>query len=453
MSHESEWQTRKQRIDARLKKLGWNIVPFSDALNLPALDKTAVEELPTANGPADYALFVGGKLLGIIEAKKVTVNPQKVLEQAKRYAAGVFAAVGEWDGLRVPFLYASNGTVIWHLDTRPAKRVSRRISDFHTPEALGTRFSDNPQPAYQWLLATAPEQIERLRSYQRDCIVAVEAAIAGGKRDLMVAMATGTGKTFLTVAQIYRLLESKLVRRILFLVDRKALAAQAVREFNAFNTPKGNKFTQEYELYSQRFQREDFSNDDPFNPKLLPNEYLTAPNVSHTFVYVSTIQRMARNLFGAQGSFAQSGGDGEVEDDADVLDIPVHAFDLIIADECHRGYTAHETSVWRDTLQHFDAIRMGLTATPAAHTVALFGEPVFRYGVEQAIRDGCLVDYDPVVISSQVKMNGVFLKEGEQVGKVNTQTGIEALDERSFDASMPSLANQQRDQHHLDRVG
>jgi type I restriction enzyme R subunit len=95
MSHESEWQTRKQRIDARLKKLGWNIVPFSDALNLPALDKTAVEELPTANGPADYALFVGGKLLGIIEAKKVTVNPQNVLEQAKRYAAGVFAAVGE----------------------------------------------------------------------------------------------------------------------------------------------------------------------------------------------------------------------------------------------------------------------------------------------------------------------------------------------------------------------
>ena len=99
------------------------------------------------------------------------------------------------------------------------------------------------------------EHIGRLRPYQRDCIVAVEGAIASGKRDLMVAMATGTGKTFLTVAQIYRLLESKLARRILFLVDRKALAAQAVREFNAFNTPKGNKFTKEYEVYSQRFQR------------------------------------------------------------------------------------------------------------------------------------------------------------------------------------------------------
>ena len=62
---------------------------------------------------------------------------------------------------------------------------------------------------------------------------------------------------------------------------------------------------------------------------------------------------------------------GQGEDDADRLDIPIHAFDLIIADECHRGYTAQATSIWRDTIQHFDAIHVGLTATPAAHTVAL----------------------------------------------------------------------------------
>lgn len=438
MPTESEWQNRKRRIDARLKSLGWKIVPFSGALNLAALDKAAVEELPTANGPADYGLFVGGKLLGIVEAKKVTVNPQNVLEQAKRYAAGVFAAVGEWDGLRVPFLYATNGTLVWHLDTRPEKRVSRTVSDFHTPEALATRFAENLGPSQEWLKNTPPERIGKLRPYQRACILDVEGELIGGKRDLMVAMATGTGKTFLTVAQIHRLLESKLVRRILFLVDRKALAAQAVREFSSFNTPAGNKFTQEYEVYSQRFQREDFGDDDPFDPKLLPAEYLISPKASHTFVYVSTIQRMARNLFGAEGGIAQSGGDAECEEDADKLDIPIDAFDLIIADECHRGYTAQETSIWRDTLQHFDAIRMGLTATPATHTVALFGEPVFRYGVEQAIRDGWLVDYEPVVVSSQVKMNGVFLREGEQIGKVDTQTGIEALDqiedERTFDA-------------------
>jgi type I restriction enzyme, R subunit len=166
----------------------------------------------------------------------------------------------------------------------------------------------------------------------------------------------------------------------------------------AFNTPKGNKFTQEYELYSQRFQREDFGDDAPFDPKVLPNEYLTAPKPSHTFVYVSTIQRMARNLFGAEAAFPQDTTDPDYEDDADKLDIPIHAFDLIIADECHRGYSTQELSLWRDTLQYFRMqIRVGLTATPAAHTVAVFGEPVFRYGVEQAIRDGYLVDYETVI--------------------------------------------------------
>ena len=296
MSTEAEWLTRKSRIDARLKQTGWHLVRFSPGLNLKNLDKIAVEELPTANGPADYALFVGGQCLGIIEAKKVTVNPQNVLEQAKRYAKGVFDAVGEWNGFRVPFLYASNGTITWYVDTRTEKLVSRTISNFHTPDALEARFAHDTTVARSYLLDTPTEQIGRLRPYQRDCILAVEQAVTSGKHDMMVAMATGTGKTYLTVAQVYRLLESKLVRRILFLVDRKALAAQAVREFNAFNTPKGNKLTQEYEVYSQRFQREDFGDDALFDPKVLPNEYLTAPTAAHTFVYISTIQRMARNL-------------------------------------------------------------------------------------------------------------------------------------------------------------
>jgi type I restriction enzyme, R subunit len=95
MISESEWLTRKKRIDARLTALGWRIVRHSQGISLGSLDKVAVEELPTASGPADYALFVSGKLLGIIEAKKVTVNPQNVLEQAKRYAESAFNAVGE----------------------------------------------------------------------------------------------------------------------------------------------------------------------------------------------------------------------------------------------------------------------------------------------------------------------------------------------------------------------
>ncbi len=438
---EAEWQTRKKRIDTKLRSLSpqWQIIRYRDGLDLASLHRIAVEEFPTANGPADYALFVNGQLLGIIEAKKVSVNPQNVLEQAKRYAEGAFQGVGNWNGFRVPFLYATNGEIIWHLDTRPEKRVSRPIANFHTASALQELFAFDATPANTWLLDTPPERITRLRPYQIGAITATEAAIRSGRRELLVAMATGTGKTFLTVAQIYRLLESKLAKRILFLVDRKALAAQAVRTFNAFDTPQGNKLTNEYELYSQKFQREDFGDDEPFDPQVLPNEYLTDPKPSQTFVYVSTIQRMARNLFGAEGCFAQSGGDTEAEADADKLDIPIHAFNLIIADECHRGYTAQEMSVWRNTLNHFDAIKIGLTATPAAHTTALFGAPVFRYTVEQAILDGYLVDYEPVAIKSEVRMNGVFLNEGETIERVDTDTGQKALDqledERTYDAA------------------
>jgi type I restriction enzyme R subunit len=70
MQSEAEWLTRKGRIDARLKQRGWKIVRFNPELNPKALDRTAVEELPTGNGPADYALFIGGKLLGIIHIPK-----------------------------------------------------------------------------------------------------------------------------------------------------------------------------------------------------------------------------------------------------------------------------------------------------------------------------------------------------------------------------------------------
>jgi len=431
MQPEPEWLTRKKRIDTKLRSLepAWKIIPYKEGMDLSGLNCHAVEEFPTANGPADYALFVDGCLLGILEAKRVTVSPQNVMEQAKRYAAGALQGTGHWDGLRVPFLYATNGEIIWFLDVRAEKHVSRKISKFHTASAISEMLTTDSRKAHDWLQTNSPDKIERLRQYQKNAISRIEAAITGGKRHLLVAMATGTGKTFMTVAQVYRLLESKLARRILFLVDRKALAAQAVREFAAFNTPRGNKLNQEYEVYSQRFRREDFGDDQPFDPKVLPTEYLKNPSPAHTFVYVSTIQRMAINLFGREGAFPESASDPEIDEDAERTDIPIHAFDLIIADECHRGYTAQETSIWRETINHFDAVKIGLTATPAAHTVAVFGDPVFRYGVEEGIKDGYLVDYEPVTIRSNIHLNGVFLREGESVGKIDTETGTEIFDQ------------------------
>src|SRR5262249_52852512 len=119
----------------------------------------------------------------------------------------------------------------------------------------------------------------------------------------------------------------------------------------------------------------------------------------------------------------------DIDEDADQLDIPIHAFDVVVADECHRGYTTAEQSVWRNTLDHFDSVRLGLTATPAAHTKAYFTDIVYRYEYVRAVREGFLVDYDVVKVKSDVRMEGVFLHEGESVQVVNPESGNEQLDQ------------------------
>jgi type I restriction enzyme R subunit len=146
---------------------------------------------------------------------------------------------------------------------------------------------------------------------------------------------------------------------------------------------------------------------------------------------------MTMNLFGGEGALTI---DGEAVDaEVEKLDIPIHAFDLIVADECHRGYSSREQAIWRDTLDHFDAIKIGLTATPAAHTMAYFENLAYRYDYDAAVRDGYLVDYDVVRVRSDVRINGIFLHEGEQVDQVDTETGAIQLDllddERAFDAT------------------
>lgn len=426
MPYESEKVTRKLRIDKQLQSTGWVIIPYSSGLDISALTCHAVEEWPTSNGPADYALVVNGKLLGVVEAKKVEVGAQNVLEQAKRYSKGADDTVGDWNGYHIPFLYSTNGELIYHLDVRNSGNLSRPVYSFHTPEALEYFLGEKKDLCVSWL-QQSPIDNQYIRDYQKNAIQAFENAIIDGKRQILLAMATGTGKTFTTVNLVYRMLVSGYAKRILFLVDRKSLAAQAVTAFASFDTPRKIKFKDEYELYSQRFQREDFEGDN-FDPTLLPNEYLTNPDTGKTFLYVCTIQRMAINLYGRAGAFSGE-SEGDDNSDADVIPIPSHAFDLIVADECHRGYTSKDTNVWRNVLNHFDAIKIGLTATPASHTTAYFGKPVFNYSLQEAIDEGYLVDYDAVAINSNVLMNGAFLKEGEQVGVIDTHTGREQIDQ------------------------
>lgn len=440
MTPEFEKETRKHRVDPKLIAAGWRIVPFAPGKAINDYGRnTAVEEFETKAGPADYALIDKGQILGVVEAKKLTVGPGGVLPQAERYSAGLdvvkVPTYGE-KSFKAPFLYSTNGEIIRFHDIRDDLNLSREVSGFHTAAALrelldrsgdvvGRTFQEIPANTY-------------LRDYQLEANQAIEQAIDERRRKMLITMATGTGKTLTLVNEIYRLMKSGAARRVLFLVDRRALAAQAVRAFSSFEAEPGLKFDKIYEVYSQAFHREDLEEDGQvFDPKVLPNRYLTNPHEGHAFVYVATIQRMTMNLFGRDAVFHTD--EEGLDDDADKLDIPIHAFDLIVADECHRGYSSSDVSIWRRTLDHFDGIKVGLTATPAAHTMAYFEHIAFRYDYEQAVREGHLVDYDAVRIHSDVRMKGVFLREGEHVANVNPESGQQQFDfledERSYDTT------------------
>ncbi|HEX7706141.1 MAG TPA: DEAD/DEAH box helicase family protein, partial [Thermoanaerobaculia bacterium] len=272
-------------------------------------------------------MHLDGAPVAVIEAKKLTVGPQNVLTQAQRYARGLSGAKTRFGEYRVPFLYATNGEVVWFHDVRDSLNLSRRVATFHTPSALREMLERDFERQISVLNDLAFRH-DRIREYQWDANVAIERAIADRKRRMLLAMATGTGKTYTLVHEIYRLMKSGVARRVLFLVDRRALAAQAARAFASFDPEPGLKFNQIYEVYTQRFQREDFEEDDPFDPNVMPNAYLTDPKPGHAFVFICTIQRLAINLFGREAMLEAREGDSE--DDAMKLPIPIHAFDFIV---------------------------------------------------------------------------------------------------------------------------
>jgi type I restriction enzyme R subunit len=247
MTHESEKSARTFRINPKLDASGWKLGNVQTSRG-----PHRTQEEDTSNGPADYALWLDGRIVAVVEAKNVTLGPQNVLTQAERYSRGLSSSEFDFNGMHCPFLYSTNGEVIWFHDVRHPRNRSRRISRFHTPAALAEMLKVDFDTATARAVAM-PHDHPLLRPYQKDANAAMEHAIADRKRDLLVAMATGTGKTYTLVNQIYRLMKSGVAKRVLFLVDRRALAAQAVRAFSAFEAEPGRKFDQIYEVYSSKF--------------------------------------------------------------------------------------------------------------------------------------------------------------------------------------------------------
>lgn len=376
-------------IDEKLEMSGW-IVQNVNQLNLGAAPGVAVREFPTNTGPVDYALFIDGEPVGVIEAKKRSFgeNITVVEEQSARYATSSFKWINREYTIR--FAYEATDKLINFTDYKDIKHRSRRVFSFHKPEHLKSllQASDtirNNMKHFPVLDTTG------FRECQINAINNMDVSFADNRPRALVQMATGAGKTFTAITEAYRLLKYGKVNRILFLVDTKSLGEQAEREFLAY-TP--NDDTRSFsQLYGVR---------------RLKNSYI--PN--DVQICISTIQRMYSILKEEdldESTEEESFNEYVTADSKAPKEVvynekyPPEFFDCIIIDECHRSIY----NVWQQVLTYFDAFLVGLTATPDKRTFAFFNENVVsEYRREQAIIDGVNVGEDIFIIETEVSQKG-----------------------------------------------
>ena len=425
----------RQIVDQQLRDRGWDAdtttLRYAAGARPTKGRAMAIAEWPTEHGPADYALFVGLTCVGVAEAKRKRKNVSGAIDQSERYARGFSFNAGEsaggpWEAFRVPFLFATNGrpylkqieteSGIWFRDARKATNLRRALSDWPTPDGLKAQLDIDREAADAALKATPFDFGFDLRPYQQRAIQEVEKGLAADRRQMLLAMATGTGKTKLAIAMLYRLLAAKRFHRICFVVDRSALGEQAEAEFRSTKVVSVKTFA------------------DIFGLKGLDD---VAPN-SETKVHICTIQGLVKRVL-------------FTENDSDAP--PIDQYDLMVVDECHRGYLLDRemsdqelefrsqedyVSKYRRVLEHFDAVKIGLTATPALHTVQIFGDPIFTYSYREAVIDGWLIDHEPPIrIETELTRAGITFRAGEQVEIFNTGSGridlVHAPDEITYE--------------------
>jgi type I restriction enzyme, R subunit len=414
----------RRLIDQQLRDAGWNadseLLVSSQGTRPEKGQNLAIAEYPIGRRFADYVLFMGLQPVAVIEAKRRHTNVQSdALDQAiERYAK-------KFPGGPLPFAFATNGkpfqaqikskSGIWFQDLRRETERSRAIGSWFRPEELQKMLGQDLDAAEAKLKNTAFADSFGLYDFQKAAIQAVETAIVEDKREVMLAMATGTGKTRTAIALCYRLLQTNRFRRILFLVDRSVLGNQT-----------GEKFQETSVTPTQRFT-------DVFDLKELKE---IVPDVD-TRVQIATVQGLVKRILYANDGHKPSAGQ----------------YDCIIVDECHRGYTLDREmsdaelefrdfndylSKYRQVLDYFDAVKIGLTATPAPHTATIFGPPVFYYSYNQAVSDRKLVPYEPPIeILTALAEDGITWKKGEAIETINPVTNtvdlLQAPDEMSIE--------------------
>lgn len=388
----------RQKIDQWFAEAGWKVINREDYE--PTSTAVAIREgLLKGNLEADYFLFINGKAVGVLEAKREDIDAlsDKVCAQAALCAKSVPHIYQTYQN-PLPFIFTSNGKDLYFCDFRKQEQSFKQIMAIPTPYDLVKQLGIS-----DYFAGLPTLQKKGLRDCQYEAVTELEKSFRSGQNRALMVLATGAGKTYTACLAAYRLLSYTPMRRILFLVDRNNLGKQAEGEFGTFRLTE---------------------NGDAFNTIFTVNRLRSLSIPSDSNVIISTIQRLFSFL---KGDTIDDDDEDEGNEPAEEIILPPNPnlphdyFDLIIIDECHRSIYGN----WRKVLEYFDTARLvGLTATPVPETMAFFNNNrIVNYTLEKSIVDGVNVDCRVYRIRTQVTENGGAILKGEKVKEETRYTG------------------------------
>ena len=387
-------------IDRMFEEAGWKVVDRDKYA--PNMTAVAIREgLMVGNREADYLLFLNGKAVGVLEAKRIEtdINSDIVQEQARLYTRSCPKWCQAWfPNLPLPLAYVANSRDLMFYDTRKSDSEFEYCKKIHTPKEVKKLLG--LEDDYVGLPTLSPKG---LRACQYETITQLEQSFRNGENRALMVLATGAGKTYTACLAAYRMLAFTPMKRILFLVDRNNLGKQAETEFGTFRLTE---------------------NGDPFNIIFTVNRLKSSSVPTDSNVVISTIQRLFSLLKGDEITDNDE-DDEEIEDKEIILpenpNLLSDFFDMIIIDECHRSIYGN----WQKVLNYFSKAKLiGLTATPVPETKAFFnGNIIVNYTLEKSIVDGVNVDCRVYRIKTQATENGGAILEGDKVKRETRYTG------------------------------
>ena len=393
------------KIDKQLNNAGWDIISRNEYL--PNSTVAVKEALMKGNTESDYLLFVDGKAIAVVEAKKESNKlGDEVAAQAEFYSANPQDWYALWMDGMIPLVYLANGNKIYFKNMLVPDSEYEELSAMHSPKKM-------LQIIGKTSVYGALPRIEKkgLRDCQYNAEVALEASLKAGKKKALAILATGSGKTYLACLASYRMLNYTPVKRVLFLVDRNNLARQTESEFSLFDrTENGHALSALYQI-----------------------NRLRKPEDINGQVVISTIQKLFAVLTGQ----AISDDNEDAEDEnfnrdnekalkevvqlGDDLKLPPDFFQFIIVDECHRSIYGK----WKAVLDYFkNATVLGLTATPTPEAYAYFDNNIIeQYTYDDSVVDGVNVPARVYRIMTEATVHGGTIHEGENVVELTRRTG------------------------------